>query len=318
MNHSVRRSIAGFSLGLLAATAAACSSTAADNGGTANGNGGGGGNSKSDGTCAKNSLKLLFSPMYSAFDGQHTFKVPVVVNGVDPGDVSFTASDSSMVDIGQPDPDTGIAMITVRKAGTVTIVGSAGSLCGTSLLTITQSSPEDWQAGSARYNNGIVPPPRGQGPTDAGSRKELACTNCHGDSATMMRYRTVAHTPQQTGGFSDDELQNLFRHGMIPKGKESYFDFGAVGITQSEWSMFHQWDATDDEAKGIITYLRALTPTPQTGTRGEFGGGFMRPDGGNRMRGDGGRPDRMPPPDADATEVDAGAPEIDAAQSATD
>ena len=32
-----------------------------------------------------------------------------------------------------------------------------------------------------------------------------------------MQFRTVAHTPEQTGGFSDEELVNIFTMGMVPR-----------------------------------------------------------------------------------------------------
>jgi hypothetical protein len=324
MNHSRCIVTVGIAFSLFAAVGAGCSSSTpvdegSGDGSGGSGNGGGGSGPAANGKCTSNQLKVLFTPMYSAYDGTHTFQVPVVVNNIDPTAVTFSADDSSMVDITAPNADTGIAMITVHKAGTVNIIASAGGLCGVSLLTVTSTTPDDWETGNQRYNNGVVLPPRGggrrtdAGPTDGPSRREVACTNCHGDTATMQRFRTVAHTPQQTGGFSDEEIQNVFRHGMVPAGKASYFDFTAVNITQQEWSAFHQWDMTDEQAQGITTYLRALTPTPQTGKAGEFGGGFMRPDGGTRNR-DGGR--RMQDADVVPTpgEVDAGAPgDIDAA-----
>jgi hypothetical protein len=198
-------------------------------------------------------------------------------------------------------------MITVQKAGTVTIVANAGGLCGTSLLTITDATADDWEVGSLRYNNGVKLPMGRRGPgerdaaaSDGPTATEVSCTNCHGDTALTGPFKTVAHTPQQTGGFSDDELKDLFRNGKIPAGKESYFDFNAVMLTPQMWSRIHQWDVSDEEAKGVITYLRSLPPTPQTGMRGDFGGGFMRPDGGRQPRGDGGRS----PGRADATSAD--------------
>jgi hypothetical protein len=325
MNQVFARSALAVVLCASLAGTQACSSAAAPEAGDGTGSGGGGSTgggsggsgAMGNGACAKDQLKLLFTPMFSAYDGMHSFKVPVVVNNVDPSAVAFSASDPSMVDIAQPDPDTGIAMITVQKAGTVTIVANAGGLCGTSLLTITSATPDDWEVGSARYNNGVKLVPRGRrGPgerdaaaTDGPSSTEVACTNCHGELATMGLFKTVAHTPQQTGGFSDDELKDVFRNGKIPANKESYFDFTKVMITPEMWSRIHQWDVDDDQAKGLITYLRSLTPTPQTGMRGDFGGGFMRPDGGMRRMRDGGRggdPDATvpPPPGGD---VDAGA-----------
>jgi hypothetical protein len=225
--------------------------------------------------------------MNSAYDGVHRFQIPAVVNGINPDAITWSASDPSMVDM--QDTDDGV-MITMRKAGTTNIIATAGTLCGTSLLTITQASPDDWTAGNARYNDGIVLPPGGRpgggGGGDGGvsQRTMAACTNCHGDTATNGQFRTVAHTPQQTGGFTDSQLIDIFTKGMVPAG--GYFDESIVSKTA--WSAFHRWDMTAAEAKGMVVYLRALTPTPQSGKRGDFGGGFMRPDGGGRRGGDGG------------------------------
>src|SRR5450755_1966873 len=135
-------------------------SSASDDGGdtttTTTPGGGADGTDKPTG-CDKSALTILFSPMYSAFDGVHTFQVPAVVNGLDPTQISitWTASDPSMVKL-ETDPTTGGVMITTRKAGKVSIVATAGSLCGASLLTISSATPQDWTDGSARYNNGVV------------------------------------------------------------------------------------------------------------------------------------------------------------------
>ena len=239
---------------------------------------GGGGTS-----CTTSSLKIAFSPMYSAFDGTHHFQIPALVEAVDPSTVTWSASDSSMVAIA-PDATTGGAMITTQKAGTVNIIATAGTLCGTSALNITSATSDDWEAGSARYNDGVVltTVPRGgnrdAGPADAGadasSPREAACTNCHGDTATMLQFKTVQHTPEQTGGFSDEQLKNIFMNGMVPMG--GYFDTTIVSYQQ--WQSFHRWQMSDDQARGIIVYLRSLTPTKQTGAS-NFGGRF---DGGAR------------------------------------
>jgi hypothetical protein len=238
--------------------------------------------------------------MYSAYESSHTYQIPAVVNGIDEAVVTWSASDPSMVDLAN-DPTTMGVMITVRKAGTVNIIASAGTLCGSSTLTITDATADDWAAGNTRYNDGVVlrrvpgagpggGGPNGFGPnadggvpgdagTDAAAPTQAACTNCHGDTATLLQYKTVAHTPEQTGGFSDTQLQNIFMNGMIPDG--GYFDPNIV--TYAQWQSFHKWDMTADEAKGIIVYLRSLTPTAQTGTS-NFGGMF---DGGVGMRGGG-------------------------------
>src|SRR5687767_6519095 len=66
-------------------------------------------------------LTILFSPMYSAHDGVHDFKIPAIVDGVPK--VKWSASDPSMVDL---DPTADGVLITTRKPGKVTITAKAG------------------------------------------------------------------------------------------------------------------------------------------------------------------------------------------------
>jgi hypothetical protein len=243
----------------------------------------------SGGCSSTTALNILFNPMYSAFDGTHTFQIPAVVNGIDNSTVKWTASDTTVVSVA-PDSDTGGIMLTALKAGTVTINAEAGSLCGSSVLTITSATTDDWNAGSARYNDGVVlrrgpPGDAGDDGGDAGPPpQEAACTNCHGPTANGP-FIDIAHTPEQTGGFSDDDLVGIFTMGQVPDG--GYFDTSIIAYNQ--WQRFHQWDMTSDEAKGVVVYLRSLTPAAQDGTSA-FGGHF---DGGRRDGGghfDGGGP----------------------------
>lgn len=298
MTHAARRLVCGFAFGV-AFSAVGCSSKSspppAAGGGTGGSTGGGGGGSTGTATgCANSQIKIVFSPMYSAFDGVHTFQIPALVDGIDASAITWSASDPSMVAIAA-DPDTGGAMITTQKSGQVMIIASAGTLCGSSLLNITNSTSDDWMIGSARYNSGValtrLPRPGGGNQlADGGGGMEYACTNCHGDTATNNIYKTVQHTPEQAGGFSDSDLENIFRHGMVPQG--GYFDASIVAYTT--WQGFHQWTMTDDQARGVIVYLRALTPAAQTGAS-NFGGRFG--DGGfpGRRRDGGGGPPGMPP-----------------------
>ncbi len=251
--------------------------------------------------CPKNDLEVVFAPMYSAHidgDGTHIFQVPAIVNGISPSAITWGASDKSMVDLAV-DPSTLGTMITVQKSGTVSIVASAGTLCGSSTLTITAATLADWKVGSDRYNNGISLTGRlpgmggpgmggqamGGGTTadgGAAAANQIACTTCHGDQATAGPYKTVSHTPEQTAGFSDEQLQGIFMTGTFPGGAHDP-SFDATIVAYPTWQAFHKWDMTADEAKGIIVYLRSLTPQAQNGAA-NFGGRF---DGG--MGFDGGR-----------------------------
>jgi hypothetical protein len=232
---------------------------------------------------ANNALTVAFAPMYSANDGPasaggHLFQVPAIVVGVRGSVITWGSSDPTKVNLA-PDTVLGGIIITTSASGTVTITASAGStgeLCGSSVLTITANTPGDWAVGNARYNDGVsVHLVRGQPSdpeTDGGGP---ACTNCHGPTATDQRYKTVAHTPEQAGGFSDQELITIFTQGIVPDG--GYFDPSIVSYQQ--WQQFHKWtDMDQSQQTGMIAYLRSLTPTVQTGSS-NFGGLF---DGGMR------------------------------------
>jgi hypothetical protein len=209
---------------------------------------------------------------------------------------------------------------TGNSSGQVTVFATeSNGSCGSSVLNITTNQESDWTIGNARYNDGValhlptydgggfragdggfMPPPDGgfgggHNPiaTDAGSFFEeeggTACTNCHGPTATNGPYKDVSHTPEQTGGFSDTDLQNIIWYAQVPDG--GYFDptvlipscdGGATCTAEAyaRWQEFHKWtDITTDEMPGVICYLRALTPETQNGTS-NFGGGGHHHDGG--------------------------------------
>jgi hypothetical protein len=238
-----------------------------------------------------------------------------------------------------------------ESTGTVTVIATeTGGACGTAVLTITQNTQDDWATGNARYNDGVAihvggaggpgdggRPPRPDGgfefdaaggggfglKADAGSYYEeeggTACTNCHGATATTGQYVDVSHTPEQTGGFSDQQLLDIIVNGQIPDG--GYFDptvlvpncdagtvYGGPNMPKcmteafGRWHSFHQWvDITADEQPGIVCYLRSLAPKPQDGTS-NFGGGHHRDGGGGGGPPPGGGTDSGggPPPSDDA------------------
>ena len=230
-------------------------------------------------------------------------------------------------------------MITISGPGNgqgqVTIYANeSGGACGMAVLTITPNTEDDWTIGNQRYNNGNnlhLPDggrPRpdggfpeggfphgdggggggggGGGSDDGGSFFETdggtACTSCHGATATQFIFKDVEHTPEQTGGFSDQDLTNIILNGQVPDG--GYFDPAVLdGFTHqtcddagttigpnmspcaqkayAAWSSLHQWtDITTDEMPGIICYLRSLAPQDQSGTS-SFGGGGHHGDGGH-------------------------------------
>ncbi len=272
--------------------------------GACGGGGGGGGNGDGGLGCAQNVLQIYFNPMYSAYDGTHLFQIPAEVTGVDPSGVGWTASDPSMVSL-TPDPAVNGIMITVQKAGTVNIIAqvTGSSVCGSATLTIDNDTPDDWEAGNERYNDSIFPDGGRFGGLfgcDGGECNNIACTYCHGPtSSPNAPVKDVAHTPQQTGGFSDSDLESIIRQGSVPGwlcdgGTTGYGEpicypgpdagyFDPSILPYSRWHDIHQWSMTDQGLQGVICYLRSLTPVPQEGSS-NFGG--HGPGGGHH--GDGG------------------------------
>lgn len=248
---------------------------------------GGSGGTGSGGDPSKKTLSLMFAPvMYSAYDGEHIFKLPVIATNAS-GTVSFKAADESYVDIA---PTAEGAMLTMRKAGTTSIIGTApDGTWGESTLVITEATPDDYELGKERYNNGIAAfdidagaPPMGMGMGGPGMftpDPESACTFCHrpdgtsGSGTAEMGMIDIEHTPQQTGGYSDQQLIDIFTKAQKPTGA------GSRVIPLTIWQMLHKWNVEADVEKGIIVYLRSMEPKTQGDV--DFGGLMRpRPDGG--------------------------------------
>lgn len=263
---SWRKSALG--VALLGALLGACSSSksnggAGNSGGAGNGSGatgatggtsGGGASSVSDTKPVGTELQVAFNPAYSGYsDGTRTFKIPAIVPGLP--NVQWSASDSSFVSL-ENDAATGGVIITTKKAGIVKIIARSGSLSGSADLNITQYNEADCKAGDDRYNNSIG--------LDAGSAfqalspntpKNVSCHSCHGEGASFI---SVQHTPQQTGGWTDDDLMNIITKGFKPDG--SVF---VTMVPPQIYQMFHKWDVTEQEKIGIVCYLRSLEPKSQ-------------------------------------------------------
>jgi hypothetical protein len=217
--------------------------------------------------CVDAGLTVAFSPMYSAYDGKHLFRIPAVVRGSN-GMVTWSA-DSRMVGMQVDSERPNEVLIQTLKPGNVLInVESTDGKCGSAVLFISAATVSDWEIGNARYNNGqsvhlaAGANAGGGSPLEQGTMGGPACTNCHGETATNGPYTDVSHTPEQTGGFSDDDLLGIILHGNFPDG--GFFDTRVAN--PFAWHNFHQWaDIKPDQQRGIITYLRSLTPAVQKG-----------------------------------------------------
>jgi hypothetical protein len=249
----------------------------------------GGGTGSGEANSTEGELEIHFPKMYSAYDGTHEFKVPAVV--ISSKKVHWSVSDPEIADI-----DTlsdGSAMITVRKAGNVTVIAKVGSVKGEAPLTIVESKDNEWEAGNQRYNNGtVLTRGKGKGKGEGGGGgadggggmggfkdKQLSCTNCHG-GAGGDETKDVEHTPMQTAGYSDAELVTIFTKGEKPAGVPQ-----RVMMKKDRWSKMHQWQMDEFAVKGLVVYLRSLEPKSQGPV--DFGGRGPKGDGKGKGKGKG-------------------------------
>lgn len=207
-------------------------------------------------------LRVVFTPMFSAYIPGHDSKLPVIVDGKTGADVTFTVADTSIADVEKTADG---AMLLIRKAGTTTVVAKAGNETGRAKLTVTAFTAEEWEAGNTRYNNGTglglaeagVP---SAPPTSISLNPNTACASCHGEASEIgdIFGADVEHTPAQTGGYSDQELINIITNAQKPANVGMH-----TMIPASIWKMFHKWAADDTQKRGLIAYLRSLTPKAQ-------------------------------------------------------
>jgi hypothetical protein len=247
------------------------------------------GDDSTDMTKWPNVLKVVFSPMYSAYDGTHDYKIPATIdsaaldpNGTDPVmmDTMKWIVDSKFVASEKYDALPGGVMLTMKKAGTttVTVTGKTklGTMVkGTAMLNISAANPGDWDLGEMRYNNNVMidftklAPMGGMmmgGVPDISTLipRDSSCANCHNNNSTMAL--TVEHTPQQTGGYSDEDLINIFTKGMKPEG--TGFHSPILKMIPMQFAMqiyvqLHTWDIAPEVAQGVVLKLRSIPPAPQ-------------------------------------------------------
>jgi hypothetical protein len=226
--------------------------------------------------------------MYSAFDdGTHEY---AVTPSVPSAKENSTDSDPVMASTIKWEVDgaflkrdefpelSASVKLTTKKVGETKVTVTAKTLGGTQVrgeakLTISPAKAAEWEAGEARYNNGMMIPwmrpamaAAGEGTCGLPVTIELpassACGNCH-NSATSMGI-SVEHTPTQTAGYSNEDLINIFTTGAKPAGGTFNSPFlRAAPMPDCIYAAFHTWEMTDDEKKGIIWKLRSIAPKVQ-------------------------------------------------------
>ena len=276
-----------------------------ESGGAAGGAGGAAGGGSTE-------LTIAFNPMYSAFDDNaHEFQVPVKVTGAS-GKLTVKTEPDGFVQT-KPHPE-GIMLVTQKAGECMVIITDADGNSGKAKLVVTQNGPDDVNIGKERYANGIdafnlpegglrlpeggfpgLPEggfPEGGFPRfgEGGVRfpegglgimrnANAACTFCHipeGAPAEnmMMGQVDVEHTPQQTAGYSDEDLIAIFTMAKKPMGAPYRIVNGGGlipdSVAQTIYARFHTWEVAPETQKGIVAYLRSLTPKQQAAI--DFGG----------------------------------------------
>ncbi|MGD8860859.1 MAG: hypothetical protein PVI30_12685 [Myxococcales bacterium] len=235
-------------------------------------------------------LTILYPQMYSAYDGVHTFSLPAYVSGVttELGDWQAIPSDAVTFDPWQSDDgeDVGVLITVVRHEPEVTIAARNGAIGGTATLYITDATPEQWAIGEERYHEGEMFDPEALmndpellaklpelianlefdedgnpiftgTPEQLGLSTDMRCNTCHTTGADNFM---VQHTPTQAARFSDEELINIFTEGMKPPG----VGYRALPeMYQNFYEFMHTWNVTEEQAFGLVIYLRSLTPEGQ-------------------------------------------------------
>jgi cytochrome c553 len=230
---------------------------------------------------------IQFSPMYSAFDdNMHEYAVTpsvpsaaessLAADPVRPESLVWSV-DTAFVKVDEfPDLPAAIRLTTKRAGRTVVRVTgetvSGVKVRGEATLQISRASAVEWDAGEARYNNGVMiewmpPAPAAAGEGICGlpiaafdTNTAAACGNCH---TSQNNGTTVEHTPTQTAGYSDEKLIEIFTMGAMPDGKFSSPFLKMAPMPECIFKAFHTWEMTDDEKKGIVWKLRSLPPKVQ-------------------------------------------------------
>jgi hypothetical protein len=238
-------------------------------------------------------LKVVFAPMYSAYDGVHDYKLPATIdqaaldpNAIDPvlmDTVKWTADDKFVAKEPYPDLPGGV-LLTTKAAGTTTVTATASTqsgrkVNGTAILQITQATADEWALGEARYNNNVMinlgmfggmTGAAGAGMMATGGVPDIStliprnasCANCHNNTSGI----TVEHTPQQTAGYSDDDLIMIFTQGAKPMGAtfNSQFLKGLPAeFAMTIYKALHTWDIAAEVQRGLVFKLRSIGPAPQ-------------------------------------------------------
>jgi hypothetical protein len=230
-------------------------------------------------------LEIQFSPMYSAYDGVHDYRLAPSIpsldansHGMDPVDPSSVRwiVDESFVKPEHLDALPAGLLLTTKQAGTTMVSATALAqsgkhMRGNATLTISRADPKQWERGSERYEHygpifiDTIGPraPESEGVCGLSPElserlpKEPSCIACHNPDSELSQ----APTPTQTGGYRDDQLIDLFTRGVKPAGSTYNSPFLRMAeMPDCLYEAFHTWDIDDETKHGILWKLRSLAP----------------------------------------------------------
>lgn len=228
--------------------------------------------------------------MHSAYDGVHTFQVPVFVRSVSTEPEQWRAEPADAVSFShwqEPGEPRGVLITVERPVPRVLISVSQGNRGGYATLHITHATPEQWELGKRRHDDGVAtamatlrdqlramfpglledleltPDGRLRAKALPGALslpQHLACAGCHGRD---HGFPPELLTPLQLAARPDRALATLVSDASAWFGGQGTSEYAGLVAT------VHTWPMDDEEVSGLIVYLRSLTPdVPEPDPRG--------------------------------------------------
>jgi len=235
---------------------------------------------------------IQFPQLFSAYDGEHSYRVAANVPLADPNSSESQASDSGeaidarslkwsidddYLDLQDYTALPGAALLTTKQAGSTTIRVEAMTtegkpVHGEARLEISEATAEEWTTGDERYNRPMIiieswprkPVAPGEAqcglPSAVALPKNASCINCHNETLRI----STEYTPVRTARYSDEQLIGIFARGEVPADGVAPGPFlENVAMAECVFMLMHTPDDIDDKtARGLLWKLRSLEPKP--------------------------------------------------------
>jgi hypothetical protein len=219
---------------------------------------------------------LSFSPMYSAFDGRHDFRLPVLaLDGTAVSHWEVVDAEgrvqSDVADFNPIADDT--AILTMRAAGDYIVLAHSGDSTGCAEIHIAHGTPAQWEEGATLYETHSKRSEEAVAALTARASEgevvevlaELWCSRCHDGSAEAW---SEYFTPQSTGKYSEEQLIGAVTRGVWPVFSEPaaaspckpYRWAHSMTVPPDVYAWAHTLDVTEDQRASLALYVRSLTP----------------------------------------------------------